>query len=97
MNVIEAILLTVLLIVLLAAVAGIVWCLWMMACNERTYRQRGRLIVVSKSEADRASFDQVSYAAHMRQLSILRDPAELYGDDLWGRAFPRLISPQEQG
>lgn len=63
---------------------------WAGICNERTYRQRVRLICALPLGKDYWSyseeFDAVTYRQHMWALFFLRNPRNLYGpltQQLW--------------
>jgi hypothetical protein len=70
---------------LLLAVFGTaaLFCLWMLICNERTYRQRGKILDAIPVGDPRfwelsKAFDKVRYHDHMWGLALLQDPLDLY-------------------
>ncbi len=56
---------------------------WVLVCNQRTYRQRNRLLDLRPGGeqfwAFDREYDRVSYDRHLWQLVSLRDPRKLYG------------------
>lgn len=73
----------VLLVVYLVLMTGLVACVWLFRCNDRTSEQREAIIysLVGSSDfgAAFAAFEAVSYDRHLWSLFFLRDPMPLYG------------------
>lgn len=66
---------------------------WMMVCNERTLRQRLKIVDVvfdGPSVSEKlVAFHGVSYGEHMWSLFLLRDPSPRYGEQI-NRQLGRL-------
>lgn len=64
------------------------FCIWFLICNERTYRDRSKLLrwifdprVSTAEQLERLNwFQNVSYDEHLLSRIILRDPMLLYGE-----------------
>lgn len=66
-------------------VAGMIYSMWALHCNEVTYRQRQKIIKAASKQRDLSeAFDRVEYDDHMHELMCFRDPHKLYPDDLKG-------------
>jgi len=69
-------------ILLVALLIFLMFCLWVLYCDERTGQQRELMITHMYSKLgvkqDRAGFDDVSYEEHMWALVWFQDPRKLY-------------------
>jgi hypothetical protein len=67
---------------------ALVVCLWMLICNERTWRQRMRIVEYifdhDNYQLLLRQYDAVCYDKHLHTLAMLRNPRNLYHKSLWG-------------
>ena len=67
-------------IVGVGAFIGVLWCLWMLRCNEVTYRDRMAIIakVCDDPSLSFSDVNAVTYDQHMYAVAFLRNPVKLY-------------------
>jgi hypothetical protein len=71
----------------LAILVAAMWaCVWAYICNERTFRQRKRLIETVFAAPNwqqlKTALDSVTYRQHMWRLMAFGDPLPMYGEDI---------------